>query len=253
MTLDPRPDQAIDPPGLAVSPGGAAGVFRGRLIIVQGTVAPPGSGIFVYDATGNLIGAWVGAPGTDPIDHGAVQLGLTVQNASGTLVTNMQSGSITLTKVSGVLAPPSLAVQDDTVNTGNTPSVIDATGVLTSLVTTYDPVALDGTVEAWHSLGTLANYTIAAGRYRMTPEGELELDIDVTGNGSNAGTTTFGNTLPTAYRPAITRHVGIGTTRPQTNGESWPRLFISTAGGVQVVATASVTNEYFWSGTIPLT
>ena len=55
MTTPPRPDQQQDPPAQVISPGGMSGVFRGREIIINGIVAPPGSGIFVYNNAGKQI------------------------------------------------------------------------------------------------------------------------------------------------------------------------------------------------------
>lgn len=69
----PRPDQAWRPgPGTTIAPGGAAGVFRGRLVIVYGT--GPGSGVFVYDPSpgaGNLV-ASITEASTDPFGNATI-------------------------------------------------------------------------------------------------------------------------------------------------------------------------------------
>jgi hypothetical protein len=62
--------------------------------------------------------------------------------------------------------------------------------------------------EAWHSLGAPSSptgCTLQQARYRMTVEGECEIDIALVaagagGAGSTAGTYTFANTLPSAYQ-----------------------------------------------------
>ena len=64
----PRVDQQWQPgPQRVIAPGGAAGTFRGRLVVVFGT--GPNTGLFVYSGTpgaGNLILSITAAAGTDP-------------------------------------------------------------------------------------------------------------------------------------------------------------------------------------------
>ena len=56
------------------------------------------------------------------------------------------------------------------------------------------------TTDTWHSLGTCGstNCTLLQARYRLTTEGECEIDIalEALTGGSTAGTYTFTNTLP---------------------------------------------------------
>ena len=74
-------------------------------------------------------------------------------------------------------------------------------------------VGFDGTVyaanpantainESWHSLGTLAGYTVNLARYRLTALGELEVQVSVTSAGANAATVNFSAALAAAYQPA---------------------------------------------------
>lgn len=76
-------------------------------------------------------------------------------------------------------------------------------------ITAYAPGGT--TDETWHSLGAPLNgatppgCTLQQGRYRMTPDGECEIDIALVaagagGSGSTAGTYTFANTLPGSYQ-----------------------------------------------------
>jgi hypothetical protein len=102
-----------------------------------------------------------------------------------------------------------------------------------------DPIAANiaGAAETWHTLGALgAHYTVTLGRYKLTPEGELELDINVVGDGLQATSVSFANNLPAAYRPA-TQHdtLPMGTTRQVTAGDIWPRLTVTAAGAVTVI------------------
>jgi hypothetical protein len=118
-----------------------------------------------------------------------------------------------------------------------------------------DPIAANiaGAAETWHSLGALgAHYTVTLGRYKLTPEGELELDINVVGDGLQATSVSFANTLPAAYRPA-TQHdtLPMGTTRQVTAGDIWPRLTVTTAGAV-TVTNQGTANTFAFAGRIPL-
>lgn len=68
-----RADQVYDPPGPLVAPGGRAGIFRGRLVVVSGG-GPPGSGVFVYDAGNVLVDSMAASSGTGP-NGGTVKRG----------------------------------------------------------------------------------------------------------------------------------------------------------------------------------
>ncbi len=102
-----------------------------------------------------------------------------------------------------------------------------------------DPV--NGGPETWHSLGTLAGYTVQAGRYRLTPENETEFDIEVTSAGANAASVAFSNAVPAAYRPLNDRHPALGMTGNQAGaGFNWPRLLVQqSTGSVFVVQPGS--------------
>jgi hypothetical protein len=94
--------------------------------------------------------------------------------------------------------------------------------------------------DTWHTLGTLSHYTVTAGRFRFTPEGEVEFDVGVNGDGSNVVTTTFSVTIPSAYRPSVTRRVTMSQTgRTITAGDNWPALIVNTTGTVQVQCPAA--------------
>jgi hypothetical protein len=116
---------------------------------------------------------------------------------------------------------------------------LEATGAVTA---TGGTAAAPSKVltDTWQSLGALgAHYTVVLGRYRLTTDNCVELDVKVTGDGLQATTVTFANTLPAAYRPA-TQHdsLPMGTPRQVTAGDIWPRLLVDTAGNVTVNASA---------------
>jgi hypothetical protein len=110
------------------------------------------------------------------------------------------------------------------------------------------------TDDTWHTLGALgAHYTVVLGRYKLSDNGLfLELDIQVNGDGLQANSVTFANTLPLAYRPA-TSHVKLpmGTGRAVTAGDTWPILDVTSAGAV-TVTNAGTAHTYAFSGRIPL-
>ena len=73
----------------------------------------------------------------------------------------------------------------------------------TGLVQAFTPGSNPTTVETWHSLGAFsqAAWTVNFGRYRMTADGETEIDISLTANANTAaGSLTWANNLPSAYQ-----------------------------------------------------
>jgi hypothetical protein len=115
-----------------------------------------------------------------------------------------------------------------------------------------DPV--NGGPETWHTLGTLSHYTVTRGRFRLTPAGETELDIDVAGDASNVVTTTFSVTVPAAYRPAVTRRATTSQSgRNITAGDQWPTVVLNTSGTVDILCPAAgATTAMHWNGSFPL-
>jgi len=249
MTTPPRPDQEIDPPAQVIAPGGAAGVFKGRLVIVFG---PGYSGVFVYSptpGTGNLIASVAAAAGTDPYGN-VYQAGVFSYTGGGEA--GLASGALVLEALSAVspgtltaTAPGVLGLQTGFQQGGDTAGEIflyslgaspsgaplAQLGQATTLVASAPGTA---TAETWHTLGGglgITNLTSDHGRYRFTPEGEVEIDVLLRATGSVTGASgTFANSLASGYLPAFTR--------------SWPvmgplgpgpgRVTCSTAGAVSV-------------------
>jgi hypothetical protein len=93
------------------------------------------------------------------------------------------------------------------------------------------------TGDPWQTLGSLgAHYTVILGRYRLIAiTNSVRLDIQVNGDGLQATSVTFANTLPAAYRPATTHDkIPMGTGHAVINGDIWPILTVSTTGAVTV-------------------
>lgn len=100
-----------------------------------------------------------------------------------------------------------------------------------------EPGTVD-TPESWHSLGSpsATGFSSGHGRYRMSPEGEVEFDIQLsTGGGAGtAGTYTYANTLPSAYQPANIRVYPLARTDTVGAGSNFPCLIIHASGQVQI-------------------
>jgi hypothetical protein len=120
---------------------------------------------------------------------------------------------------------------------------------ITDPLVATDPV--NGGPETWHTLGTLALYTVTVGRFRKTIDNEVEIDIEVTEQVTAAANTNFSVTLPAAYQPLVGRHIPLVGTRGVTAADPWPRLFVS-AGVVQVVNAGGNTNVWGVNVRLPL-
>ncbi len=124
--------------------------------------------------------------------------------------------------------------------------------IRTNRVIAEDP-ASPGVDESWHSLGALgAHYTVATGRYRLTIANEVQIQVLVTGDGLQAQTVSFANTMSAAYRPpADVTGLPLGSARQVTAGDVWPRLTVLATGVVNVINQGSATTFSF-VGNIPL-
>jgi hypothetical protein len=115
------------------------------------------------------------------------------------------------------------------------------------------PATAPITADTWHTLGTLSHYTVTAGRFRFDAFGEVEFDIDVAGDASNVGTTTFSVTIPSAYRPSVPRRATLSESGHAIGaGDQWPTLQVNTAGTVQVIVQPNITSALHWNGSFPL-
>jgi hypothetical protein len=136
---------------------------------------------------------------------------------------------------------------------------IDPTGLVTIPAEYNDdkwlfntPVILSSgftiSADTWHSLGSYPSGTTTRGQYRGTSEGELEIDINLTGTPSS-GTASFPNTLPAgppSYRPAVTKRI------PSVQGAGTGWVSISTAGVVSCIIAAGGTATFDCPGRVNL-
>jgi hypothetical protein len=120
------------------------------------------------------------------------------------------------------------------------------------------------TEETWHSLGTAGatGCTLEQARYRITPDGECEIDIALlaAAGGSIAGTYTWSNTLPAGYQFTgnFLRNYPLIMNTTITTGTQNPCIVIdgngtANAGRVRITIPAIAAGAYF-TGTcrIPL-
>lgn len=106
---EPRPDQIADPPGQVIAPGTQSGIFRGRLVIIQGSSANGSTGLFAYSGTpasGNLVYSVAAVAGTDPYGN-AYLAGATSYTASGGIfyAAQVNGQTITLTSAASAAGP----------------------------------------------------------------------------------------------------------------------------------------------------
>jgi len=111
-------------------------------------------------------------------------------------------------------------------------------GAITTLVDERAPIN-----DPWHSLGTLALFTVNIGRYRLLPNNVVELDINVTTSGaSNAASTDFSVTLPVGYRPLNAHRRVLGIAGTSSLGTVEPNVVVATTGVVTVGLNSSVSS-----------
>jgi hypothetical protein len=223
------------------------------------------TGLFVYSpapGAGNLIYSVAAAAGTDPYGNayqqGAVTygaLGVYAQMLQGSFDLSSASGSTTIQHAAALNLTDSVAAGAQPIMNLISPGALtlaasgraeiwlagesaDATvpaQVITDTLTAFDPsVAAHSQAETWHTLGGglgIANLTSDHGRYRLTPWGDVEVDVLLRATGAVASASgTFANSLVSAYRPAFTRSYPLGG--PLAAGLG--RVLVSTAGAVTV-------------------
>lgn len=109
------------------------------------------------------------------------------------------------------------------------------------------------TTDTWHSLGTLAGYTVTVGRYRLTTWGAYELDINVTSLGANAANTTFSVALPAGYSGGSSIAYPLTANYVLTAGNAYPRLIVTSGGVVTIAQTASKSGLITGQAFVPAT
>jgi hypothetical protein len=213
------------------------------VIVVAGGA---GSGIFVYSPSagaGNLVASIAGSAGTDPYGN-AYPAGIMDQTGAGGLQTVIHDAGITMSKNSGVLAPPIITLVDNTVGPPNT-TVVRSGSITTPVVIGTTPVT--GLAETWHALTPLGTGYAAgtpAPQYRMNALGNVELAGQVVGT-TVANLSTIAS-LPTGYFSAAS---AFRMAVPLLSGAAAPIVGQNfhvnlTTGGALQLAGLSATGNY---------
>ena len=110
------------------------------------------------------------------------------------------------------------------------------------------------TTDTWHSLGSLAGFTVNVGRYRLTPHNEVQIDIELDGTGTHGNNVTFANTMGTVYRPLVARHQPLARTGNigANLTDQASRAFVDTTGAVSVLTPTNDTASFGNTARIPL-
>lgn len=104
-----RPDQLLNARHrtLALPPGAQSGIFRGRLVIITGGL-PPLSGLYVYSASGALIGSIAAAVGTGPLGG---QVFPVISSYQGVEVSSLLNGQAVFQDTNFTTTPASIGIQ----------------------------------------------------------------------------------------------------------------------------------------------
>ena len=249
------------------------GSFQGTLFVINS------SGAFFYsptEAAGNLIASIAPANGTDAFGNAYVH---GIASYGGGIDLELFSNALSWGNAAdapfikpSIFGTPSAAngnfiqISSAEGQVGDTPGAITvydsrASGPVAAIPTGSPGIFLAGNCyiysDTWHSLGAAANFTINNGRnrYRFTPWGAVEFDIDGSTNGANAASVTFANALAAAYQfPAghATRRIPMTSGRVVTAGETFPYLQIDNAGNVSLnFNAANIAAKFTCVGSIP--
>jgi hypothetical protein len=254
MTLNPRTDQVTDPPAAVLAPGGSAGVFKGRLVVIFGTGSTGATGLFVYSPTpgkNNLVYSIVAAAGHDSYGNTVFAGASSYVHLAPTYYAIAVAAGSGITPAITYYQSPGDQTSVYTImfalsaytNAGGSPGLS-----LADVPSAVPPNAWDGPLvalspaniaETWHLLTPAAGWANNGGAepslsYRLTVLGDVELLGHV--NGTIAGSTTIG-TLPANYfsgSVSYTVPLVVSSSAGVTAGQT-PRLSLTAGSGALVV------------------
>jgi len=223
-------------------------------------VAGPNGGVFIYSgapAFGNLVSTDVAVGGTDPFGNtylpGKTEYSVSVIAPHKVTAINIFQSTISwqtapnpggsfgaissINAVSqSVVGLPPLSM---TIGQGNTGEAVTFADPVVAPVVATAPGT--GVAESWHSLGTLAGYTITRAQYRLNVMGEVEFDISVNATGVNALNVNFSTTLASPYLPLASYIQPLATNLAIASWTASPPRIGITSGGV--VTHSFMTNQ----------
>jgi hypothetical protein len=224
VTTPPRPDQETDPPAMVVSPGGAAGIFKGRLVVVFG---PGFSGVFVYSPSpgpGKLVASIAAAGGTDPYGNTYPAGISTTDGTTQAILSGRELGwqkpSDAADNLPALFATPSHASGNSlTITSGEGNS---GGGTVDASIAFYDSNAAAGNglpvpsgtaaafvattcwlvTDSWHTVTVNANSWTGSFRYKFLPVGAVAVIYDLNPGTTADNTAINSSAIPSAYRPS---------------------------------------------------
>lgn len=173
-----------------------------------------------------------------------------VQIRSGQQVNTDVQANVAIVNTTGGAGSPAVIVSQGAISGANSTRIfqVGGSGTINTLFA-WEPGSGNATEEVWNSLGTLAGATVNKGRYRLLPDGEVKVEIDVAFGVATAVPITFSNTIPAGWRPPGSVDVR-SPSMGQTNAAgALARIFVGSAGGgspgqVQLAALANVIGTY---------
>jgi hypothetical protein len=260
VTTPPRPDQAIDPPAAVLAPGGAAGVFRGRLVVISGSSTNGSTGLFVYSPSpgaGNLVTSIAALAGTDPYGNAYLQGTVNYALVSGTtwLAAALLGGQLQWwVSTTGQAGPYTENLAIGAAGSTDQYFVSTATfvGLGTPAVAAPDPgISSPVTPESWHNLALVNGWT-GTFRYQLLADGRVEVDVNIS---SAAATAFVCGTMPANYIPANTVYLAAGSTGNVSSSLAPFLQVIASTGNVTMngLHAFSTAGQWVAGGSYPLT
>lgn len=235
------PGIGTDPYGNPVTGGGfaaydAVGGNENRLIFVGSQSISFRTGNASEVTHGRIVDTVAGSRLQLNINSG------TTTGAADTTEIDLNSNTLTGTDVAkAILIYNDTAAVEHDYLIWSAAGVVISAGSITGIDPTTGTLATPAAAETWHSLGSpsATGFTSNIGQYRLTAEGETEIDVKLTANGGGgtAGTYSYANTMPAAYRPPTTRIYPLGFNATLASGVS-NALIVNSTGIVQVKLAA---------------
>lgn len=210
---------------VGTQPGVSGGIVRARQVIISGA----GDGVFVYDGSGNLIGAWVGPSGD-----------VTVGPVTGPQVLILPGSSGSASEVAFPVPSPVLETAANLAASGGTPSLFLVSGPQLAAAGETDWVQIEMASNSGAGEATCSfNY--------VTTLGVPEVIGSFSGNGWQLGTTAVSGTLTIngtdivlalSGQPTTTNGLTDGTISGSSSTTGLPNGAISGTSGAQSAGTA---------------
>jgi hypothetical protein len=253
--------------------------FRNPLNITANkvTIIGPHGELLVYDpvaGAGTLIASIVANPFVDPFGNQLLPGIVSYINGAPAIASQMGNGSHNIWTAPTMAGPWTEIMELGSSNLNATDAALFASqgnfflDIAPNLIVINnanlvagDPASAGGfTPETWHSLGNIGGgtgMTINRGRYRLTPTGELEIDIQLFCNSAVLTadqTLNWSTALGAQYLPDIDIIAPLGCSSDQNAGHRSNKLLINHTTGVVTITIPPMITPGLYGGTaiIPL-